>query len=446
MRDDFAAQIIAVRRTLTGGITDAARCREIGSLYRHLGLSVQSQTAFRRSESLCQDVLRRKPNDGFVLAEQGRTLAASGHAADAETELRKAAKLAPRSADVQMALASTLALRAEPGAKADKQPLVQEAAAAYDRAILLAPRDPRVWTARGNFHLITLPTLQGKPPSRDGLSDFVQAAALSPNDAYAQAQVPDTECLVFETAHNFYTSLNAAKAEPRDSNLRAKEALRRLTKIGQSTQGRKSAGAYDARAWVQFEYFYDPIGTQKSLRLALLQNPGDEGAKDYQMHVAAVTGDFALMAAVCRRELRRRPTLRLHILLAYADYFMARQKPEYWQEGVSQMEIAHAAAPSEFAVSLGFVVFLLASGRAAEVSRAGLLLRKMSPPSVGPRPPSVGPWYNPQDAEYSIVRSIGAALAGHPDDARQFLGFVLQNDPKNTAAKAALSLLPPPAR
>ena len=341
---DFdAADIAAVRRALTGGIADAPRLLTLGGLYHRAGLSKKASEAYAQSAAICQNALAQNPHDGYALAAYGRTLAATGQLSRAEDYLKHAATIAPRSADVLLALGGILVMEAKPG-EAGKN-FTQEAAAAYDRAVSLAPKNPAVWTARAVFRTFTLPGLSGKLPSSAGLSDYEKAAMLSPNDLMAQIAVPDMELFVVETAHHLYTSPETTKAAPRSFNLRAKAALRRLTEIAQSTQGRRSAAAYDARAWVQFEYFYDPIGTQKSLQLALHQDPGDEGARDYQMHVAAVNGDFLLLAFICQRELERHPNLRLHILLAYADYNLAQQKPRYWQEGLTQMEMVYAASP-----------------------------------------------------------------------------------------------------
>lgn len=428
--DDCAADSIAVRRTLTGGISDAPRYLTLGDLYRRAGLSKKASAAYAESAAICQNALRRNPRDGYALAEYGRTLAAMRQPSRAEKYLKHAAMVASNSADVQLALGSVLVAEAKPGTEAGKN-FAQEAASAYDKAVSLAPQNPAVWTARAVFHTFTLPGLSGKPPSSAGLSDYEKAALLFPDDLMAQIAVPDMELFVVETAHHLYTSPEALKAEPRSFNLRAKESLRRLTKIAHSTRGRKSAEAYDARAWVQFEYFYDPTGTQKSLRLALLQDPTDDGARDYEMHVAAVNGDFALLAAFCRWNLERTPSVRQRTILAYADYFLAQQRPKYWREGLTQMEIAHAAAPHDYAVRLGLATFLLASGQTA---RADSLLKQIEPQAL--KQPKE------QQTEYDITRGIGAALAGDEEEAREFLDLAQKDDPKNGAAKAALALLP----
>ncbi len=428
--DNYAADSVAVRRTLTGGLPDAPRYLILGDLYHRAGLPKKASAAYAESASLCQSALRRNPRDGSVLAEYGRTLAATEQPRLAEAYLKHAVQLAPKSAEVQLALGSVLIMEAKPGTEAGKNS-VQEAASAYDRAVSLAPQKPAVWTTRAVFRTFTLPGLSGKPPSSAGLSDYEKAAMLSPGDLFAQIAVPDMELLVVETAHHLYTSPEALKAEPRSFDLRAKKSLHCLTKIAQATRGRKSAEAYDARAWVQFEYFYDPAGTQKSLRLALLQDPTDDGARDYQMHVAAVTGDYALLVAFCRRDLERTPSVRQRTILAYADYFLAQQKPKYWREGLSQIEIAHAAEPRDYACTLGLATFLLEVGQTA---RADALLNTLAK-QAKTRPQE-------QQTEYDMTRGIGAALAGNEEEARSYLTLARKDDPKNGAAKATLALLP----
>ena len=432
---DHSVEIAAIQRRMTGRAADAGLYRQLGGLYRRAGLPLKSKEAFQQSEILYKAVLAQRPNDGLALAGYGETMEASGQSSGAEAYLRKAAQTAPDSADVWMALGSVLSSQALPKTE-PKTHLERDAGAAYSRAVLLAPRNPAVWAERGDFRSWTLPRFQGKFFSRDGLSDYERAADLSPHDPYAQAMVPTIDYIYVESHYNLYTSPEATAKETPAAVRLAKTALRRLTHLAQSTTGAPSASAYAARAWVQFQFCYDPKGAQKSERLALQQNPNQQDAIDYQMHVAAVTGDHVLLAAACRRELRRRPAVYLRVLLAYADYYLAQQKPEYWREGLAQLELAHAAQPNDYACALGLAVFLLKSGQTA---RADLLLTKIAP--QGQKRPKE------QQAEYDVTRGIGGALMGRQEEARRFLGMALKNDPQkndpqNKAAQSALALLP----
>lgn len=430
---DHSVQISAVRRQMTGGTADAARYSTLGWLYHQGGLPVKSKAAFGRSEALYKAVLQKHPNNGSALAGYGLALQASGQTAAAEDSLQRAARTAPNSADVWMAFGSVLASEAAPKTEPERH-LERDAGAAYDKAVALAPQNPAAWTARGDFRTWTLPQIQSRPPSTAGISDYEHAAALTPNNPYAQTVVPDVEGMTFEMAHNLYTSPEAAKRQPLAFDRQAKKAVQRITAIAQSHHGRPSVAAYEARAWVQFEFFYDPKGAQKSLRLALQQNPRQRDAADYQIHIAAVIGDYSFMAFVCRRELRRRPEIRLRVLLADADYYISRQKPVYARDALEQMALAHAAAPHDDALRLGLAVLLLKSGQRSDLSRAAVLLRETAPPSpLRTKSPQ---------AEYDLTCGIGAALAGDTNNARRFLGAALQDDPHNQPAKSALALLP----
>ncbi len=428
-RNDYAAQIVQVRRMLTGGIKDAARERRLGNLYRVVGLAGKSAVAFRQSENICRNILRREPDNGLALAEYGRTLEASGRVAAAEAYLQKAVKTAPDSPEVWLALGHTLSTEAAPATE-PKMHFARKAEEAYDHAVCLAPRNPAAWIARADFRTWDLPQASGQFVSRDGLTDYEHAAALTPNDPYAQAQVATIDCFTFELAHHMFTSLKATKMEPPSSDHRAEAILRHITAIAHSTSGKQSAEAYAARAWVQFEFFHDAAGAQRSVRLALVEYPAEQDAIDYRMHVALVTGDHALLAAACRRELERRPGVYLRVVLAYADYFLAQQKPNYWREGLAQMELAHAAAPRDYAFALGLATFLLETGQA---HRANALLNKIAP-RVQTHPKE-------QQTEYDLTRGVGATLAGQEQDAQAFFSLARKNDPKNQAA-SALALLP----
>jgi hypothetical protein len=217
--------------------------------------------------------------------------------------------------------------------------------------------------------------------------------------------------------------------EPPEARRRAEGTLRRLTALARAADPARSAAAHTARAWVQFEFFHDSAGASRSLGLALRRSPREQDAEDYLIHVAAVVGAYPRVAAACRRQMRRRPEVRLRVILADAACHLAR-----WGEARTQMEAAHAAQPRDWAVSLGLAALLLKSGQAPDASRAGLLLDKIAP-LLANRPPD-------QRAEYDATRGIGSALAGQTDDARRFLRLALKNDANNKAAKAALALLP----
>lgn len=430
---DYAGRIVAVRRQMTGGAADAARYRQLGVLYRQARMPRESNADFRHSEALYAALLARQPDDGAALAGYGRTLDASGQPAAAETYLRKAAQIAPKSADVWIALGMVLDEEATPQTEVATHKY-RDAGRAYDEAVRLAPENPSVWAVRGNFRDFSLPQLQGEIYSRDGFSDYEQAASLLPNNPYAQAQVPTEDYFYVESHYNLPTGPEEAAKETPEADRRAKRIVRHITALAQSTTGAPSASAYAARAWVQFQFFYDPKGAQKSERLALKQNPHQQDAIDYQMHVAAVTGDYVLLAAACRRDLRRRPQVYLRVLLAESDYYLAQQKPVYRQEARMQMALAHAAAPHDDALRLGLAALLLKSGQQRDSARAAVLLGEIAPSS---------PLRDKrQQAEYDLTRGVGAALSGRTEEARRFLGAALQDDPQNQPAKSALALLP----
>ena len=431
-RMDPSGQIVSIQRQMTGGAEDAARYRALGRLYRRAGLASKSQAAFQQSETLYQAVLTRQANDGAALAGYGRTLQSARQLPAAEAYLRKAVLIVPKSADVWLALGFVLDDEASPQTEA-KTHWGRDAGRAYDMAVALAPNNPAAWVMRGEYRTWDLPQLYGKMFSRDALGDYERAAFLLPHDPDAQAMIAWTDCETFGMSHHMFTGAKASKMEPPASDRRAKAILQRINAIAQSTRGAQSASAYTAQAWVQFEFFWDHKAALKSLALALRQNSRQQDAIDYQMHVAAVTGDDVLLAAACRRELHRRPQVYLRVLLADADFNIAQQKPVYWNEARTQMEMAHAAAPHDDALRLGVAVLLLKSGQAADLSRAGVLLGEIAPSAPGRS--------KAQQADFDLTRGIAAALAGRQEEARTLLGSALQDDPHNRPAKAVLALL-----
>ena len=109
---DLPAEIAALRKTLTGGASEAAGRYRLGQLYDEANDPVHAKEAFLQSAALLRGQLAARPDDGLTLADLGTSLSAAGQNVEAETALRRAVRLAPGRAKVWTALGDFLTSRA----------------------------------------------------------------------------------------------------------------------------------------------------------------------------------------------------------------------------------------------------------------------------------------------------------------------------------------------
>lgn len=451
-RPDLSAAVGPLRRSLQHK-PEAAGYDRLGALYDEEGRHAAAQNAYRRSAVWHRLRLARRPNDVGEIAAYSLVLLRLGLVQQAAAVLRGADA---GSAAVQAAQAQILEKQADAwlgqSKRSDRaaraQTALDAAAASYDRAVRLAPRTPATWALRAGFRTFSKPQTQGRidalrpaPPSQpavfvsaEGITDYERAAQLDPRDPYAIAMPSWIDVGYF--AFTNHTDMADRKNVPlmsAQARQRAREAVRclkRLTKVGDR---RLSARAWTALAWVQFEFYGDAGGATRSLLQALSQDPSRQDAADYLLHVPGIVGDYPLMAAACRREMKQNDTPRLHIILAYAE-----AKQSHFAEARRQLEVVRRWQPQDRATALALAALRMKQGGPGALTDAGRLLGEATPafsPTAAPE----------RRADYQALRGVYAALTDHPDQARDFLRAALKVDPANRQAKDALALMPGPA-
>lgn len=452
-RPDLSAAVRSLKRSLRREPRSAADYDRLGALYDGEGRHEAALNAYRQSAALYRLRLTRRPNDTGEIAAYSLVLLRLGLVHQAETALCRAD---PGSAAVQAAQAQTLENQASAWLRqlkqsdraARAQAALDAAAASYDRAVRLTPDDPAIWALRAGFRTFSKPQMQARidalqpnptptPPvfmSQAGMTDYERAAQLSPRDPYAAAMPSWIDVGYFAFTH--HTDMADRKNVPLMSpqaRQRAHAAVLRLKTLAQASDRRLSAKAWTALAWVQFEFYGDAGGATRSLLHALAQDPSRRDAADYLLHVPGIVGDYPLMVAACRREMKRDDTPRLHIILAYAE-----AKQSHFTEARRQMEIARQREPHDGAIALALAAVRMKSDGPVALTDAAHLLDKATPAF----PPAAAA---DSRADYIALRGVYAALMDHFDQAQRLLRAALRADPANRQAKAALALMPGPA-
>ncbi len=452
-RPDLSVSIQSLQSALADRAADAPGYYRLGALYDAEADHHAAAGAYRKSAACYRRLLARAPGDGRLAAGYSLALLRLGRASDAEAALHRAA---PGGAAVEAARAQVEEERAdqrlkqgpEAGRAEAAQEALDDAGEAYDRAVVLAPREPTFQALRAGFLAYTRPQMQGRinalRPGRPGLpasfiseaglADYQRAAELSPKNPYAVAMPVWLDVVCFAVKH--HTDMADRANVPRmsaGSRSHARAAILRLKALTQTEDRHRAARAWTALAWVQFEFYGDAGGAVRSLVRALEEDPSRQDAADYLLHVPAVTNNWPLLAAVCRREIRGRDTTRLRVILAYADCKLSRD-----DEAQRQLEAAHVREPHNGGIALALAALLMKTGSPNDLVRARVPIAQAAPLSSQTLSPE-------RRAEYDALRGIGEALAGQPVQAGDLLRRALEADPANTEAKRALALLTPAA-
>ncbi|MCW3054719.1 MAG: hypothetical protein JWN14_3889, partial [Chthonomonadales bacterium] len=181
----------------------ASLYRQIGEFYRAEEEPAKAREAFDQSASLYARYLKQKPaqeRNGTLLAEYALSLQQAGQTQQAETQVRKAVRLAPHSwqawaASGQIRMSRALAMMTQALSRGTEKPpstatqiAWEEARQDFDTAVKFAPRLPQPYERRAAFRA-TLSSVM-HPSMRSsvaGLPDFEQAVALRPQEPYALA-------------------------------------------------------------------------------------------------------------------------------------------------------------------------------------------------------------------------------------------------------------------
>jgi len=435
----------------------ASLYRQIGEFYREEGEPAKARKAFEQSASLYARYLKQKPaqeRNGSLLAKYALSLQRAGQTQMAETQVREAVRLAPRSWQVwaasgQIRMSRALTMTPSVFARAiEKTPSTatqiawEEARKDFDTAVKLAPRLPQPYERRAAFRATFSSAMH--PSMRSsvaGLPDFEQAVALRPQNPYALAALAWLEYTDYGTRYypeQSYDNFSIWKVLPPANRQRVLSLRRRIEHLAtrHDTPSHR-ARAYTALAWLEYE-FHDvpPAQPQQHLRQALKLRPDLVEAEQFLMHTYGIEEQWESLARFGAKRAQSHPTTRYHLIAAYASY-----KASQPARAEAHTQAALKLNPKDPAANL-FLTFLLlrsnvpekakAAGHALDTVDAGLSVSTLAAPD---REAARG--------ESAVLRGFYFALIGKKEEARQQFTQILAEDKENSAARQGLELLSP---
>lgn len=95
-RFDVPKETAALQKAIQGDANDAERYHRLGQLFRERNDARRARAAFSMAVSLYRQRLKARPRSGSLQAQLGEALIDAGREEEAETVLRRAVKIAPR--------------------------------------------------------------------------------------------------------------------------------------------------------------------------------------------------------------------------------------------------------------------------------------------------------------------------------------------------------------
>lgn len=487
-KPDVNAEIRELRQTLNGDRRDALRYFQLGKLYEEAKDSARAAKAYARSVALYRQQIRSRPRDGRLLAQFGKALSAAGRQAEAETTLRRAVKITPAHWEGWAALGKFLTDRAwlalwggqagswkpeagsdyrnltapvlphTPSSKdiAQAQKLLDEARVCFDKAVAVSPQAPEPYTERANFRAFgqnllqsilreinagnrsladVLQSLSLRLPyemlTPDAVSDFRQAARLSPNDFRAITTAVLVEMYAFIAHHGMSSSSEGDVWSTLSPHIKQviRAAMSRLERITHQRDRRKVVGAAESLGFLQF-IAGDTRRAERSLRRALTLAPSDTHIWELLTGVMVESGRYKALTPLLIKRLKHRETVRDRLLLARV-YVRSRQ----FKKAEEQVQAALKREPGDFMANLTLAALLLRrSEDETALQQAGERLIKAGVALNNTRTHVNLP-------DYLLLRGIYLALTGDLEGARLLLEQVLGYNKADKEAGEALEVL-----
>ncbi|MEW6306956.1 MAG: tetratricopeptide repeat protein [Verrucomicrobiota bacterium] len=473
---DAAREVRELEQALANEPPNPERLFQLGRLQEQAGNHVSARNAYAKAVQLARKQIESRPEDALLLVALGQSLAEMSEHVEAESVLRRATRLAPREARAWLALGVFLDQRAwaelmrhlnlPPSASFDllvgslsqRKPsgeqveaarkYVEEAGACLDTAIRLAPDEGEAYgrraLCRGNQNvlrvLVNAAGGQAVEPSallkaavaRANTADVWRRAELNRNNHEALGQAVFYEVMAW--------LLDQAREEPPDLadgdfwdqlpdevKARVRDGLGRLEEIAQGANAKHAAGALEMRGIIQLIVQGDKTGGETSFRRAVALDPSRGQAWELLMIALADMKRNDDLLRVCEQRVQQQDTPRARLALA-----KAHERLKQYDRAEKQLEAGLRFNQNDFAVNLGLCALLARRANDDDtLRRAGEHLQRAIRAS---NPPS-----RERLIDLNLTGGIYFALAGDAPAARRMLRQVIQIDPDNEAAKAALT-------
>ncbi len=473
---DPGVEIPRLRAQLKDTPADATLFWQMSRIYSLADDYKNRSNTLARAVVLYRQQTETQPENVEALTGFGLALSAHGQMEEAEAVLRRAAGIDPKDWRVWAALAQwhdrkmwrALGAMASTNHqnflgylldKAMKRELpagvleaagksAQEAAQSADRAIELAPKEPRAYENRAQIRstgnvvaflrsvaLGLEQDAQRLPLSMFGpnvLADLWRVAQLSPDD-------PRPQCLAV-MGQITVAALTPGKTNPDEQLLKllpdaerrlCMSALDRLQEISQTRPPADAAFALETTAILKMVFLHELPGGEADARRAIGLSPAREIAWDIVIIHCVKTGRPEEARSLAEKRLKVKDTARNRVIAAKVCDKLGRLA-----DAQTHVDAALKLEPDGYPSNLA--AYVIALKRSTDQDSAQLAfpflekLQEKIPPDT---------LTNEQRIEISLAVGIGAVLADEPADAREFFEDVLKGDKDNKTARQALAML-----
>ena len=495
---DRAAQLAALKKSLTGGAEDAGRWQRLGNFYYAINDAAASKSAYAKALALYRTQTQKQPRNEPLLVEYGKTLTYSNAPKQAEIALRRAVQLAPRDADAWGALGRALMNQAFPalltpeqqkempdlnvfgtsqeqaapgGQFKDYKPapeqvqqarqFLEEAQRCFDKAVLVQPQSPVGYLYRAEFRA-----------SGQVLQNVLVNGMLKENVPLAAA------IQSFQTffAHGAYSSpgaladtQQAAKTAPDDLPIVAGAAMTEFLAIAYQFNETRTAG--QGLVWNTVASQQRQATEEDIIRLEHIAQTKDAAASAQAATAAGLIWMFADRQPNAERDLRLAVSRDPHdqsawdgllaVVLADKRYAesaaLADKRLKTLDDAHTRLVLAKIddklEQPAEVQAQVQAALKDEPDDLTANLAQAVLLLRRSDDPAVlqqaRQQMDRVGILYQKNQTQdnwknYAVIVSVYDALTGGETEARQGLAQVLATDKDNQEAAQVLAALGPP--
>ncbi len=471
---DVRAEVDALQNEMTGDDEDAGRYAELSKLYARAKEVGRSKEACTQAIALYRRQAESDPSNGRALTPLGELLVVSDQEDEGEKVLRRALQVAPGEWQGWVTLGQVLGLRAvrvligkeaaadskdlvssllrTPSAKLASLrgrelalQLVDEASSCYDRAVALAPREPRPYLARAAGRLLRFlvrrRALHQSDPAvsqfedwvasmMEALPDLKEVVQLDPTDYRALGMVAFIELTSASAAQKDKLAGPDLPPLPESTRQSLRHMLKKLEKMAQSSDRRVAAGAEEVSGFLLLMGLKKHCAAEAHLRRSLRLNPSPEHAWD--LLCAAANGPHATpdgFLAICQDRLKHKNTAKGHLLLAQAYQHSQPKKFE------PEVRAALKLEPDYYLANLTLAVLLLErADDAAALAEASQVLARLG--KICGKGMSREQW-----CDCTITWVICEGLKGNVSEAKQVIRCVLYNDPTNERAQSVLDAL-----
>ena len=468
-------KIAELEKELKGDATDVECYRRLAKLYYRTYQPAKGKEVSRKVVSLLREQLEQHPDDRASRLRLADALERVEKQDEAETLVRRVVKDHPNDWHAWLALGEILDTKCweaitngKPFRPVGPEPLLQamrvaqptperiaasqryrrEAVACFDRAVALAPREPKTYRQRGGsrytygFLDLGLRLYKGEKADfsdcflgRESISDLRKAVELDRQEYMGLGMVAMVAVMV--EVHDQRVRDPSAKQLEKladylsESTLKCvREDMAWLEKGVRNPDQAKAAEAAEVLGFLQFMCFQDWSAAEKSARRSIALDPTREAAWDILSSCLLDAKKYRKAATVCRQRLERTDSARNRLLLAkaYESLDQLDKAEEIVRAGLKR-------EPDDFMLRLTLADLLLIRGGDEDLNQAGQILYQMREEKL-----SVGGCEN-RWANYAFACGVYFGLLGEGDRARDCLEQVQKHQPNYKGTTEALKAL-----